>query len=84
MVSAFDLNGQLITSLRDPDARLNQVTSVNECDGKLILGSLVSSGIGVLELDDSERHARLYCERLHRRFVWGQFSGRRTSRVRHE
>ena len=54
MVSAFDLNGQLITSLRDPNARLNQVTSVNECDGKLILGSLVSSGIGVVELDDSE------------------------------
>ena len=54
MVSAFDLSGQLITSLRDSDARLNQVTSVNECDGKLILGSLVSSGIGVVELDDSE------------------------------
>ncbi|MEC8527644.1 MAG: hypothetical protein VXY71_00225, partial [Pseudomonadota bacterium] len=54
MVSAFDLNGQLITSLRDPNARLNQVTSVNECDGKLILGSLVSSGIGVVELNDSE------------------------------
>jgi len=54
MVSAFDLNGELIASLRDPNARLNQVTSVNECDGKLILGSLVSSGIGVLELDDSE------------------------------
>ena len=47
MVSAFDLSGQLITSLRDPDARLNQVTSANECDGKLMLGSLVSSGIGV-------------------------------------
>jgi sugar lactone lactonase YvrE len=54
MVSSFDVNGQLITSLRDPSALLNQVTSVNECDGQLILGSLVSRGIGLAELDNGE------------------------------
>ena len=42
MVSAFDLRN-LIKSFRDPDARLNQITSVNECDGKLIMGSLIST-----------------------------------------
>lgn len=50
MVSAFDSAGNLIKSFRDPDARLNQITSVNECDGKLIMGSLISNNIGVLEL----------------------------------
>ena len=54
MVSSFDVNGKLITSLRDPSARLNQVTSVIECDGQLILGSLVSRGIGLVELDNGE------------------------------
>ena len=50
MVSAFDLEGNLIKSFRDPDARLNQITSVNECDGKLIMGSLISNSMGILEL----------------------------------
>ena len=50
MVSAFDLEGNLIKSFQDPDARLNQITSVNECDGKLIMGSLISNSMGILEL----------------------------------
>lgn len=50
MVSAFDSEGNLIKSFRDPDARLNQITSVNECDGKLIMGSLISNSIGIMEL----------------------------------
>ena len=50
MVSAFDLEGNLIKSFRDPDARLNQITSVNECDGKLIMGSLISNSMGILDL----------------------------------
>ena len=50
MVSAFDLEGNLIKSYGDADARLNQITSVNECDGKLIMGSLISNSIGILEL----------------------------------
>ena len=50
MVLAFDLEGNLIKSFRDPDARLNQITSVNECDGKLIMGSLISNSMGILEL----------------------------------
>ncbi len=52
MVSAFDLEGNLIKSLRDPDARLNQITSVNECDGKLVVGSLIADSIGILDLND--------------------------------
>jgi sugar lactone lactonase YvrE len=52
MVSAFDVEGELITTLRDPRARLNQITSVNECQGKLILGSLVSQSIGVVDVVD--------------------------------
>ena len=50
MVSAFDLTGNVIKNFRDPDVRLNQITSVNECDGKLIMGSLISNSIGILEL----------------------------------
>ena len=50
MVSGFDLEGNLISSFRDPDARLNQITSVNECDGKLVMGSLISDSMGILEL----------------------------------
>ena len=52
MVSAFDVEGELITTLRDPRAQLNQITSVNECQGKLILGSLVSQSIGVVDVVD--------------------------------
>lgn len=52
MVSAFDLRGKLITSLRDPTAQLNQITSVNECNGQLLLGSLVSQSIGVVDIVD--------------------------------
>ena len=50
MVSAFDLDGNLVKSFQDPDARLNQITSVNECDGRLIMGSLISNSMGILEL----------------------------------
>ena len=50
MVSAFDLEGNLIKSFQDPDARLNQITSVNECNGKLIMGSLISNSMGILDL----------------------------------
>ncbi len=52
-VAAYDENGQVLENLQDPSGeRLHSVTSVEEFEGKIYVGSLVDQSIGVLRLND--------------------------------
>jgi hypothetical protein len=55
LVTAYDENGQVLVSLHDPSGRnLGNITSVEEYDGELFLGSLTGDAIGVVSLQEPE------------------------------
>lgn len=54
-VAKIDLNGKLILSLQHPKGQADHfayITSVNEWDGKLYLGSLTEPSVGIYKLSD--------------------------------
>ncbi|NND68816.1 MAG: SMP-30/gluconolactonase/LRE family protein [Halioglobus sp.] len=48
LVIALDLDGEVREILHDPDAGFASITSVNECDGELLLGSLHETAVARL------------------------------------
>jgi sugar lactone lactonase YvrE len=46
LVIGLNLNGEVIQNLQDIDAGFHMITSANECDGKLYLGSVMMSAVG--------------------------------------
>jgi len=55
LVVAYDENGQVLQSLHDTDGKnLGNITSVEEYNGELYMGSLTGDAVGVLPLDSIE------------------------------
>jgi sugar lactone lactonase YvrE len=55
LVVAYDENGQVLQSLHDPDGRnLGNITSVEEYNGELYMGTLTGDAIGVYTLEIPE------------------------------
>jgi len=48
LVIALDLDGEVRETLQDPAAGFASITSVNECDGELLLGSLHETAVARL------------------------------------
>jgi hypothetical protein len=46
----LDLNGEVVTNLQDSGERFYAITSVNEFDGNLYLGSLLAPDIAIYPL----------------------------------
>ncbi len=50
MVIGFDATGKVVANLQDPDGGYGSITSVNEFDGKLYLGSIRMTSVGQYSL----------------------------------